>query len=112
MYGALRRSVSGVVREINGLEARLGIDPPVKRPDWGLTPAVQRWYEGADLEELEELGGSTSGDICRVFRMSVQLMRNVRRAVGPDSDLADLLQDAVTALNRDEIDARKQLELG
>ena len=44
--------------------------------------------------------------------MSVQLMRNVRRAVGPDSDLSDLLQDAVTALNRDEIDARKQLELG
>jgi hypothetical protein len=73
---------------------------------------VQRWYEGADLEELEELGGSTSGDICRVFRMSVQLMRNVRRAVGPESDLSDLLQDAVTALNRDEIDARKQLELG
>lgn len=112
MYGALRRSVSGVVREINGLEARLGIDPPVKRPDWGLTPAVQRWYEGADLEELEELGGAASGDICRVFRMSVQLMRNVRRAVGPDSDLSDLLQEAVTALNRDEIDARKQLELG
>jgi len=36
----------------------------------------------------------------------------VRRAVGPESDLSDLLQDAVTALNRDEIDARKQLELG
>jgi len=112
MYGALRRSVSAVVREVNGLEARLGIDPPVKRPDWGLTPVVLRWYEGAELEELEELGGSASGDICRVFRMTVQLMRNVRRALGPDSDLSDVLQDAITALNRDEIDARKQLELG
>ncbi len=112
MFGALRRSVSGVVREVNGLEARMGIDPPVKRPDWGLTPAVLRWYEGESLEQLEELGGSGSGDICRVFRMTVQLMRNVRRALGPDSDLSGVLTDAVAALNRDEIDARRQLELG
>ena len=44
--------------------------------------------------------------------MAIQLMRNVRRAIDRDWDLWDRLEDAVQAMNRDEIDARRQLELG
>ena len=92
--------------------SRLGIEPEMKRPDWGLTPAVMVWYEGCDVEALEDASSGTAGDTCRVFRMAIQLMRNVRRVIDPDWDLYDRLQDAVEAMNRDEIDARRQLELG
>ena len=44
--------------------------------------------------------------------MAIQLMRNVRRVIDRDWDLYDSLGDAVEAMNRDEIDARRQLELG
>jgi hypothetical protein len=39
-------------------------------------------------------------------------MRNTRRSIDREWDLATVLDEAVTAVNRDEIDARRQLELG
>jgi hypothetical protein len=44
--------------------------------------------------------------------MSIQLMRQVRRAISKDWDLHEKLDEAVQLLNRDEVDARRQLELG
>jgi hypothetical protein len=44
--------------------------------------------------------------------MAVQLMRQLRRAIDPQWDLSDRLARAMDALNRDVVDARRQLELG
>jgi superfamily II RNA helicase len=112
MFGDVRRSVSEVIGELCGLEARLGIEPESKRPDWGLTPAVMAWYGGCSIDELDEATEATPGDVCRVFRMAIQLMRNTRRAIDKDWDLTERLGEAIDAMNRDEIDARRQLELG
>ncbi len=112
MFGNLRNEVSRQIGELAARELRTGIEPPMKRPEWGLTPAVLAWYDGATFEELANVTDSTSGDLCRVLRMTIQLMRNVRRAIDPDWDLHASLRLAVDALNRDEVDARRQLELG
>ena len=112
LFGGLRRQVTGLVGELAGLEARLGVEPELKRPAWGLTPAVLAWIEGAEMEDLLEITEAKPGDVCRVFRMAIQLMRNARRVLGPEWDLADRLTDAIDAINRDEVDARRQLELG
>ena len=111
MFGELRSQVDRVAGELCALEVRHGIEPPMKRPDWGLTPATLAWFDGASMADLEQ-GGTNPGDICRVFRMSIQLMRNVRRAIDADWDLAPALSEAMEAINRDEVDARRQLELG
>lgn len=111
-FGDLRKQAFGAVAEVASLEARLGITPGLKRLDWGLTRATLAWYEGADIDSLEEYSDSTPGDVCRVFRMSIQLMRNLKRVIDRDWDLTELLGEAVLAMNRDEIDARRQLELG
>jgi superfamily II RNA helicase len=112
LWGGLRKEAGAVVGEVAALEARLGIDPGLKRPDWGLTAAVEAWFGGAPIEDLEQVTDATAGDVCRVFRLAIQLMRNVRRAIDPAWDLGDRLEDAVAAMNRDEVDARRQLELG
>ncbi|MCP3917741.1 MAG: DEAD/DEAH box helicase [bacterium] len=112
MFGGLRTAVTSLVNELCGLEARHGVEPEMKRPDWGLVPATLSWYGGISMDGLETDLGVNPGDVCRVFRMAVQLMRNVRHAIDPDWDLSDKLGDAIAALNRDEIDARRQLELG
>jgi hypothetical protein len=44
--------------------------------------------------------------------MGIQLMRQIRRAIEPEWDLHERLGDAMALLNRDEVDARRQLELG
>ena len=52
------------------------------------------------------------GDLCRTFRMALQLMRQVRRAIDPKWDLAQRLEEAAAMMNRDVVDAKRQLELG
>jgi superfamily II RNA helicase len=110
--GTLRREVSRFLARLATRESELGIPTPMKLPDWGLSPAVAAWCAGGDFESLEDVVEIPAGDLCRNFRMAVQLMRQVRRAIDPSWDLGDRLSDAVAALDRDEVDARRQLELG
>ena len=111
-FGGVRRHVNQVLASLSGREAEYGIPHPMKMPDWGLTEPVLAWCRGADFEELAQLSTATAGDICRTLRMTVQLMRQVRRAIDPDWDLHDRLHEAVERVNRDAVDARRQLELG
>jgi superfamily II RNA helicase len=112
LFGGVRRHVDQVLRRLSVAEARSGVPEGLKLADWGLTAAVSGWMEGADFDELEELTDATPGDMCRTFRMAVQLMRQVRRAIDREFDLHDLLGEAIEGLNRDDVDARRQLELG
>lgn len=112
MFGGTRRHIDDVVSDLCQAEARHGIEPGLKRPDWGLTPTVLSWCGGMGMDELEEELGINPGDVCRVFRMAVQLLRNTRRAIDRDWDIGERLDDAAMGLNRDEVDARRQLELG
>ena len=112
LFGGVRPHVGQVVAATARREAEYGIPTPMKEPDWSLTPSVCAWFEGASMEDLGELSDATPGDHCRTFRMALQLMRQVRRAIDPAWDLREQLQDAVEGMNRDEVDARRQLELG
>ena len=111
-FGNVRGAVT---REIHHLRMRAGehhLMTAVKAPDWGLTEAAAAWIDGAPFEEVEELSDATPGDVVRNLRMAVQLMRQVRRAIDPDWDLRERLADAMEAIHRDVVDARRQLELG
>ncbi len=112
MFGGVRRHISQMVAGLLRREARFKIPSPLKQPDWGLTPAVIAWSEGASFEDLQELTEAPAGDICRTLRMAVQLLRQVRRAIDSSWDLGHALDEAAAALNRSEVDARRQLELG
>jgi superfamily II RNA helicase len=112
MHGNVRRNVTSILHQAAGIEAEHGIPTPMKIPDWGLTPAVIAWFEGRGIDELEDVTEASPGDVCRTFRMAIQVMREVRHAVDPRWDLGDRLASAITRLNRDEVDAKRQLELG
>ena len=112
IFGGVRRHVDQVLRSLVRREAQFAIPVPMKTADWGLSPVVVAWIEGATFEQLEELTHVSPGDVCRTFRMALQLVRQVRRAIDPAWDLADRLEQVVTAMNRDEVDARRQLEVG
>jgi superfamily II RNA helicase len=112
MYGELRARIDAAVGRLIQRAAEIGLPASIKRPDWGLTPAVLAWSGGAALEDLAEVTEATPGDLCRALRMAIQLMRQARRAVHPDWDVSEGLERAAALLNRDEVDARRQLELG
>ncbi len=112
LHGALRRSVDQVAEELLEREHLHGIPTPSKTPCWGLTRALDAWYDGQAFEAIEELTPATPGEICRTFRMALQLMRSVRRTLGPEAHLSGRLDEVLARINREEIDARRQLALG
>ncbi len=112
MQGTIRTQVQKEVHELLSAAAQHGLTGTIKMPDWGLTPVTMAWIDGAEFESLGELTEATAGDVVRNFRMSIQLMRQVRRAIHPDWDVHARLGEAMEALNRDVVDARAQLDLG
>ncbi|MFT7670384.1 MAG: superfamily II RNA helicase [Planctomycetota bacterium] len=112
LHGDLRRDIDDVMRKLTRRAIEFDLPTPPKRAEWGLTPAVMDWVRGCPFDELEGAGPATPGDICRAFRMGIQLMRQTRRAIDKEWSLYDQLGEAMECLNRDEVDARLQLELG
>jgi superfamily II RNA helicase len=110
--GGLRRAIDDIGEEILGAESRHGIPTPSKTPSWGLTVAMEAWFDGRTFEDIEELTQSTPGEICRNFRMALQLLRSLRRCVPAEDSLRDRLDEVLQRVNREEIDARRQLALG
>ena len=110
--GPLREQVERAIQRLVIAASEEGLEDTIRQPDWGLTEALDAWYSGATLGELEEVVEATPGDIVRAFRMAVQLMRQVRHAIDPEWDLWESLGAAMEAIDRDEVDARRQLESG
>ena len=112
LFGGVRRHVDQIVRSLTGAEARHRIPTPLKVPDWGLTEPALLWFDGATFDEIEEETGAGSGDLVRTFRMAVQLMRQTRRVLEREDATWETLGEALAGMNRREVDARQQLELG
>ena len=83
-----------------------------KRPDFSLNAAVMAWAKGMPFENLQRITSTTEGDLVRTFRMALQLMRQLRRVLDKADPLRDKLQEASDLMDRDVVDARRQLELG
>ncbi|MBK8976723.1 MAG: DEAD/DEAH box helicase [Planctomycetes bacterium] len=109
---ALVRRVENAVRRFEAIELAHGFEETIKAPEFGLTRAVLAWTEGCTIAKLERLAGADGGDVVRTLRMAIQMMRQLRQALSGDYPLIDRLEEAIVAINRDEVDAKRQFELG
>jgi superfamily II RNA helicase len=119
--GGLRRSQfpTGVVRKAENavnrfmaIELAHGFDQPIKAIDFGLSEAIVAWAEGCEIEHLGRLAGSDPGDAVRTLRLAIQMMRQLRSALSGGYPLIDRLEEAIVGVNRDEVDAKRQFQLG
>ncbi len=110
--GPLMQAVTDAVRRFVAIETLHGIPHPIKEPDWGIAPAIDCWSRGGTVEDLERLAYSDAGDVVRTLRMAIQMMRQVRMTVGKGQQLGARLEEAIVAVNRDVVDAKRQFELG
>ena len=83
-----------------------------KRPDFALNAVVAAWVKGESFESLRRLTSASEGDLVRNLRMALQLMRQLRRLLPRGDELAEKLARAAALMDRDVVDARRQLELG
>ena len=83
---------------------------PVREMDFSLAAPVFSWSNGCSLKELADFG-VPEGDLVRVLRMTIQLLRTLRDKV-PDTYLSDKFHDGAAACKQDVVDAQAQLEVG
>jgi len=102
----------GLVRAWRKEEKRQGLRELTKRPDFALNAVVFAWAKGCAFEDLRRLTNVSEGDLVRALRMALQLMRQLGRVLDADDPLRGKLAEAAALLDRDVVDARRQLELG
>ncbi|MEO6597135.1 MAG: DEAD/DEAH box helicase [Planctomycetota bacterium] len=110
--GPLMKAASDAVRRFIAIELLQGAKVTIKEPDWGIGPAVDCWSRGGTIEDIERLAHTDAGDVVRTLRMAIQMMRQVRMTVGKGEQLGARLEEAIVAVNRDVVDAKRQFELG
>jgi superfamily II RNA helicase len=98
-----------VIRELIGKEIKYGVDQPIKVLDFALSDPVKKWASGGELKDLEGYN-VPEGDIIRVLRMVIQLLRTLRQNI-EDPIIKEKMNEAIGLINRGVVDAQAQLEV-
>ena len=106
----LARQARRALRNFRREEREMGLDESVRELCFDLSRVSEAWAEGAPFDSVGR-GDVGDGDLVRTFRLAIQLMRQLRKATD-DQDLQSRLSEAVRRINRDVVDAERQLNLG
>ena len=92
-------------------ESKYIIHPYCKAPHFNLSKAIEGWMHGMKFEKILDLTDTDEGEVIRYFRMAIQILREISDA--PISPLlAGRIKSTIRMINRDIIDAEKQLREG
>ena len=77
-----------------------------------LSTAILAWSEGCEFEELHQYVMLADGDFVRSFRLVIDLLRQMHRAMAGHTALLDKIDRCLAKINRDVVDAERQLRIG
>lgn len=106
---AVDRVTSELSDRIIKEERKHKIHPASKRCFFHLSNSVAAWMQGASFEHTLKQTNVDEGEIIRYFRMAVQLLREIHNAPVTSPLLKTNVRNAMEAINRDIVDAEKQL---
>jgi superfamily II RNA helicase len=107
----LIRSTESYMRTIQRQERKFKVRPYTKACHFHLALAIQEWMNGKNFADITQLTSVDEGEIVRYFRMVIQLLRQIKTAQGASDLLRVTAQSALEKINRDIIDAEKQLRV-
>jgi superfamily II RNA helicase len=105
----LRFEAERVIARLRRHELRHGIANPIREMSFSLAAPIFAWASGCSLKDLSGFG-VPEGDLIRILRMAVQLLRTLRDRI-PDPVISDRMHDAMVLINRDVVDAQAELEV-
>ena len=111
----IRSSLRSADREIDSirtLEEQYQIDPVTPKLVTKLSTAMLAWSQGCEFETLPQYVNLADGDFVRSFRLVIDLLRQVRRATVGHGVLLDKVDRCLDKINRDVVDAERQLRAG
>ena len=77
-----------------------------------LCTAMLAWSRGCSFDKLERYARVDPGDFVRTFRLVIDQLRQIRRAMSEHTALVDKLNGCIGKINRDVVDAERQLRIG
>lgn len=100
------------IESIRILEERYQVDPVTPKLVTKLSTAMLAWSQGCEFETLPQYVNLADGDFVRAFRLVIDLLRQVRRAAVGHDTLLDQIDRCLDKINRDVVDAERQLRAG
>ena len=112
LLGIHRKDAENILERIIVREREYSIHPQTRRLNFKIGSVIHAWWEGQSFDEISRITNASHGDLVRTLRLTIQLMRQMRKVYSKDQDTADQFERIYERLNRDEVDARRQIELG
>lgn len=108
----IKQSSDKLYEALRAKEQKYRIYPVSKRLWWHLSAAAQAWMEGEDFRRVTTLTDTDEGEIVRYFRMGLQILNEMREIKNLPEEMKEKIEQAIRLINRDEVDAEKQLREG
>ncbi|HZE97649.1 MAG TPA: DEAD/DEAH box helicase [Planctomycetota bacterium] len=108
----LKKAAYAIVDDIGRAEERAELEDRTKSLEFKLAGVMNAWAKGCTWAELESHTSASDGDMVRFFRLALQLLKNTMYALPKEDPLRDKLRGAAHRINRDVVDAERQLRLG
>ena len=105
-------AVSSEISFIQYLEGKHKVTEITPMLELRLCTAMLAWSRGCDFDALEKYARLDAGDFVRTFRLVIDQLRQIRRAMGGHTVLVDKLNRCIGKINRDVVDAERQLRIG
>ncbi len=107
----LERRCEPYLKRIHRAERDFEIYPRTKAPHFHLSAAMESWMRGLPFDKLMKQTAVDEGEVVRYFRMVIQLLRQILLAPNTSEPLRRAATDARHRINRDVIDAERQLRI-
>ena len=108
----MKKAAYAIVDDIGRAEERAELEDRTKSLEFKLASAIHAWAKGCTWAELEAHTGASDGDMVRFFRLALQLLKNTMYALPKEDLLREKLRGAARRINRDVVDAERQLRMG
>jgi len=105
-------AVNSEISFIQYLESKHKVTEITPMLEFRLCTAMLAWSRGCEFDQLEKYAHLDAGDFVRTFRLVIDQLRQIRRTMAGHTALVDKLSRCIGKINRDVIDAERQLRIG
>ena len=100
------------IMEIQRLEDHINVAELIPDLEFRLCSAMLAWSRGCEFDELTDYAELDPGDFVRTFRLVIDQLRQIRRAMKGHTALVEKINRCIGKINRDVVDAERQLRIG
>ena len=105
----IKAACDEIYEQIRHKERKYRIYPFSKQPYFHLSASIEAWLRGTNFDRILQFTDTDEGEVVRYFRMAVQILREILKANVCSHILREKIKETIRVINRDIIDAEKQL---